>query len=111
MTPDQVVDTLALTGDSVDNVKGVPGIGLKTAVALLQQFGTVDGILANLDKVSGAKRKQNLDEHRKTLEVARELITLETDLPLELDWDALKSDGYDAPALRALATLPGRPSR
>ncbi|WP_435010530.1 DNA polymerase I [Tundrisphaera lichenicola] len=102
VSPDQVVDTLALTGDSVDNVPGVPGIGLKTAVALLQEFGSIDNILDNLDKVSGAKRKQNLDQHRETVKIGRELITLETDLPLELDWEALKSEGYDAPALRTL---------
>ncbi len=100
--PDQVIDTLSLTGDAVDNVPGVPGIGLKTAVSLLQQFDTVEGILANIDKISGAKRKQNLLEHRETLKQGRELITLETDLPMELDWDALKSDGYDATAIRAL---------
>jgi DNA polymerase-1 len=100
--PDQVVDTLALTGDSVDNVPGVPGIGLKTAVALLQEFDTIANLMENLDKVSGAKRKQNLKDHVETLRRGQELITLEEDLPLDLDWDALKSDGYDAPALRAL---------
>ncbi len=100
--PDQVVDTLALTGDTVDNVPGVPGIGLKTAVGLLQQFETIEGIMANLDKVSGAKRKQNLKDHAETVKQGRRLITLEESLPLELDWDALKSDGYDAKALKAL---------
>ena len=100
--PDQVVDTLALTGDTVDNVPGVPGIGLKTAVALLQEFETIEGIMANLDKVSGAKRKQNLKDHAETVKQGRRLITLESDLPLELDWDALRSDGYDAKALKAL---------
>lgn len=100
--PDQVIDTLALTGDSVDNVPGVPGIGLKTAVGLLQQFGTIEGIYENIARVSGAKRKENLLAHRETLDRGRALIKLETDLPLELDWDALKSDGYDAKALRAM---------
>jgi DNA polymerase I len=100
--PDQVVDTLALTGDTVDNVPGVPGIGLKTAVALLQEFETIEGIMANLDKVSGAKRKQNLKDHAETVKQGRRLITLEENLPIELNWDALKSDGYDAKALKAL---------
>ncbi len=100
--PDQVVDTLALTGDAVDNVPGVPGIGLKTAVGLLKEYETIEGIYANIAKVSGAKRKENLLAHRDTLKQGRELITLETDLPLELDWEALRSDGYDATALRAL---------
>jgi DNA polymerase I len=100
--PDQVIDTLALTGDTVDNVPGVPGIGLKTAVALLQEFETIEGIMANLDKVSGAKRKQNLKDHAETVKRGRRLITLEEDLPLELDWDFLKSDGYNAKALKAI---------
>ena len=100
--PDQVVDTLALTGDTVDNVPGVPGIGLKTAVALLQEFETIEGIMANLDKVSGAKRKQNLKDSVETVKQGRRLITLEENLPLELDWDALKSGSYDAKALKAL---------
>ena len=100
--PDQVVDTLALTGDAVDNVPGVPGIGLKTAVGLLQEFDTIEGIMANLDKVSGAKRKQNLLDHAETVKQGRRLITLESDLPLDLDWDKLKSDGYDAKALKLL---------
>jgi len=100
--PDQVVDTLTLTGDAVDNVPGVPGIGLKTAVALLQEFETLDNLMANIDKVSGAKRKENLWASVETVKRGRELITLDQDLPLALDWDALKSDGYDAKALRAL---------
>ena len=100
--PDQVIDTLALTGDAVDNVPGVPGIGLKTAVGLLQQFETIEGIFANIAQVSGAKRKENLLAHQATLKQGRELIRLETELPLALDWDALQSDGYDAQALRAL---------
>ncbi len=100
--PDQVIDTLALTGDAVDNVPGVPGIGLKTAVALLQEFETIEGIMANLDKVSGAKRKQNLKEHVETVKQGRMLITLDQDLPLDLDWEALKSNGYNAKALKAL---------
>ncbi len=100
--PDQVVDTLALTGDTVDNVPGVPGIGLKTAVGLLQQFETIEGIYANMARISGAKRKENLLAHQETLARGRALIRLETELPMELDWEALKSDGYDAKLLRAL---------
>jgi len=100
--PDQVVDTLTLTGDAVDNVPGVPGIGLKTAVALLQEFETLDNLMANIDKVSGAKRKENLRASREVVERGRALIKLEEDLALELDWDALKSDGYDAKALRSI---------
>jgi DNA polymerase-1 len=100
--PDQVVDVLTLTGDAVDNVPGVPGIGLKTAVALLQEYETLDNLMANVDKVSGAKRKENLKNSADVVKLGRRLITLDQNLPLALDWDALKSDGYDAKALKEL---------
>ena len=102
IAPSQVVDLLALTGDSVDNVPGIPGIGLKTATALLEQFGTLDNLLASVDKVSGAKRKENLTTHADVARRARELIKLHCDLPLPLDWDALKLKGADVKAFKAL---------
>ena len=60
VTPEQVVDLQALVGDAVDNVPGVPGVGVKTAAKLLQEFGTLDNLLANVDRVTGAKRQENL---------------------------------------------------
>src|SRR5215469_2259193 len=62
VSPEQVVDLMALSGDTVDNVPGVPGIGLKTAAKLLEEFGTLENLFANVDKVAGAKRKENLRE-------------------------------------------------
>lgn len=105
--PDQVVDLLALTGDAVDNVPGVPGIGLKTGAELLKTFGDLDTLLASTDKVPGAKRKQNLREHADTARRARVLIALRQDVPLHLDWDALKVAGPDAPALKELCIACG----
>jgi DNA polymerase-1 len=102
VTPAQVVDLLALTGDTSDNVPGVPGIGLKTGSKLLEEFGTLENLLANADKVSGAKRKENLREFAETARLARRLVTLREDLPLELDWDALKLVPPDVKALKAL---------
>jgi DNA polymerase I len=100
--PDQVVDLLSLTGDTSDNVPGVPGIGLKTGAKLLEEFGSLENLLANVDKVSQAKRKENLAAFADVARRARELITLREDLPLELDWDALRTSGPDVPALKAL---------
>ena len=100
--PDQVVDLLTLTGDTVDNVPGVPGIGLKTASDLLQKFGDLETLFARIDEVSGPKRRENLREFKDKAALGRELITLKDDLALDLDWEALKSDGYDAKALKAL---------
>jgi DNA polymerase-1 len=102
IAPEQVIDLLSLTGDAVDNIPGVPGIGVKTASALLQEFGTIDDILANLDKISGAKRRENLDAHRDTLTQGRKLVALETDLALELDWEALKTTPPHNKELKAI---------
>ncbi len=102
VAPSQVVDLLALTGDTSDNVPGVPGIGLKTGAKLLEEFGTLENLLANADKVSGAKRKENLRDFADAARLAQKLITLRDDLPLQLDWDALKLTPFDAKALRTL---------
>ena len=100
--PDQVVDLLSLTGDAVDNVPGVPGVGLKTAAKLLEQFGDLETLLANVDKVAAAKTRANLIEHADRVRLGKKLIELNDKLPMELDWDALKSDGYDAKSLKTL---------
>jgi DNA polymerase-1 len=102
IAPEQVIDLLSLTGDTVDNIPGVPGIGVKTASSLLQEFGTIEGLMANLDKVSGAKRKENLKAHQETVRRGRQLVALETDLPLELDWEYLKASAPRAKDLKAL---------
>jgi DNA polymerase-1 len=102
VTPAQVVDLLALTGDTSDNVPGVPGIGLKTGAKLLEEFGTLDALLAGVDKVSGAKRKENLREFADVARRARQLIVLRDDVELDLDWDALRTQTPDAKALKAL---------
>jgi DNA polymerase-1 len=100
--PEQVVDLLALTGDTSDNVPGVPGIGLKTGAKLLEEFQTLENLLANVDKVSGAKRKENLRDFAETARLARTLVTLRDDLELPLDWDALKTQSPDVKELKAL---------
>ena len=86
--PDQVVDFLALVGDSVDNVPGVPGIGPKIAAELLQRHGTLDAILAHVDEVAGAKRRENLAAHGDTARAGRELIRLDAAVPVEIPWEA-----------------------
>ena len=102
--PEQVVDLLALTGDAVDNVPGVPGIGIKTAASLLQQFGDLDSLLSQIDQVPGAKKQQALREHGETARQGRTLIQLREDVPLELNWEMLRYDGYDGTALRNICT-------
>jgi DNA polymerase-1 len=83
--PELVPDFIGLKGDTSDNIPGVPGIGDKTAAELLQKFGSVEGVLASIDQVSGAKRKQNLTEHAQDALVSKQLATALRDIPLDLD--------------------------
>jgi DNA polymerase-1 len=87
VTPEQVVDLQTLVGDSVDNVPGVKGIGLKTGAKLLQDFGSLENILASIDKVPGPKKQEALRDAAATIPITRQLVRLATDVPIELDWD------------------------
>ena len=80
--PKQVVDTLALMGDTSDNVPGVEKIGLKTAAQLIQQYDSIEGIFENIDEIKG-KRRENLEKARTQLDLSRELVTLKRDAPLD----------------------------
>ncbi|APW59643.1 DNA polymerase I [Paludisphaera borealis] len=100
--PDQVVDYLALTGDTVDNVPGVPGVGPVLASTYLRQFGTLENLLANIDQVKGPKKQQILRDNVDVARRAKTLVALREDLPLVLDWDHLKMSPPNEPALRAL---------
>jgi DNA polymerase-1 len=102
--PDQVIDFLALTGDSVDNIPGVPGIGPGYAAGFLKEFGTLDRLLAEVSRVKAPKKKQSLRDHAEAARLARQLVTLRHDLPLALDWDALKTQVPDLRILGALCT-------
>jgi DNA polymerase-1 len=82
--PDQATDAQILTGDSVDNVPGVPGIGPKTAATLLQKYGTVEGILAHADELT-PKQRENLLAFIPRIPVVRQLVTLQDDVPIELE--------------------------
>lgn len=99
--PDQIVDLLSLTGDTADNIPGVPGIGLKTGAQLLQQFGSLDELLKRVEEVKGAK-KQKLIDHAATALAARELVKLQDDLPLETTWESLKLTPPDMNAVNEL---------
>ena len=80
--PDKVIEVQALAGDSSDNIPGVPGIGEKTAVTLIKDFGTVENLLANLDQLKG-KRKENLENFGEQAILSKKLVTLVDDVPLE----------------------------
>jgi DNA polymerase-1 len=87
--PERVTDLMGLRGDTSDNIPGVPGIGEKTAAALLQEFDTLEDILANVDKISGKKRKENLVEFADDARISKALATMKYDIDLDIDLDEL----------------------
>ncbi|MBN2858519.1 MAG: DNA polymerase I [Candidatus Delongbacteria bacterium] len=93
--PDQIKDFLTLTGDSSDNIPGVPKVGKKTAVKLLQEFGTIEGIFENIDKVSGNAVRESLIASKEIIKTSSELVALRTDLEVEIDEKSLHIKSYD----------------
>ena len=108
MWPEQIADFLALAGDTVDNIKGVPGVGKKTAEALLAHFGSLDDIYANIDSVHevnvrGAKTLgARLETHREDAMLARRLTGIACDAPLERPSTGLAPVAPDLGAINAL---------
>jgi DNA polymerase I len=94
LEPHQLVDLKALRGDPSDNIPGVPGIGDKTATRLLQQFGTVEGILDHLGEID-AKTRAKLSASEKQLRLNKHLVTIALDAPVELDLDTALMAGFD----------------
>lgn len=101
--PDKIVDLLALMGDASDNIPGVPGVGEKTAIKLLTQFGSIEGIYENIDTQKGALQKK-LIEHKHLAELSKELVTLECNVPIEFSLDALKRQEKNNAALKEIFT-------
>jgi DNA polymerase I len=98
--PELITDLMGLRGDTSDNIPGVPGIGEKTATQLLQRFGSLEEVLAGVEEVSGAKRKQNLVEHADDARVSKQLATLQYDIETGIDLDEVMGAVPDRGALR-----------
>jgi DNA polymerase-1 len=88
--PEHIRDLLALMGDTSDNIPGVPGVGEKTAVELMSQFGSLDELYAHLDQVKRPALRAKLETNRELAMLSRELATVRPDLAIEADWDALR---------------------
>ncbi len=99
--PQQVVDVLALMGDASDNIPGVPGIGEKTAMKLIAQYGTLDNLLAHVGELSG-RVKQTLETNREQALLSKRLATINCDVPCPVEMDALKVQPPDEEKLKAL---------
>jgi DNA polymerase-1 len=100
--PSQLRDLLALTGDTSDNIPGVPSVGPKTAADLLKEFQTIDGIYANLAKIKRAKLKENLEAHETDARISQVLVTLKRDLDIHWDKERLRYGGANVEELRRL---------
>ncbi|MBH22905.1 MAG: DNA polymerase I [Myxococcales bacterium] len=100
--PEQVADVLGLAGDSSDNIPGVPGIGEKTAGKLIKEFGSIENLLDNIEKVGGKKRKENLREYGAQALLSRKLVQLKDDCPIAFDLEKLKLTEPDYEELSGL---------
>ncbi|MEO6378014.1 MAG: 5'-3' exonuclease H3TH domain-containing protein, partial [Caulobacteraceae bacterium] len=105
MGPEKVVEIQALAGDSVDNVPGAPGIGIKTAVTLLTEFGDLDTLLARAGEVKQDKRRQTLIDFADQIRLSRQLVQLDCDTPLPTPVDELKVEETNAEVLQAFLDL------
>ena len=97
--PEKMIDLQSLTGDSTDNVPGVPGIGPKTAAQLIDQFGSLDSLLAHAQEIKQQKRRENIIAFADQARLARELVTLKDDVPLQTGLDDLLLEPTDGPRL------------
>lgn len=101
--PHQIIDYLTLMGDASDGIQGVPGVGAKTAAKLLNEFGSLDGIIANVDQIKG-KVSQNIKDNLDNIKLDHQLATIITGLDLTLTWDDLKLSNPNVNELRRLYT-------
>lgn len=99
VSPDKVVDVLGLTGDKSDNVPGVPGIGEKTAIPLVQKYGSIENILKNVEKIPQQGVQSKLKEHADKARLSKELVTIDTNVPLKVSVRQLKAAPKDTKKL------------
>ncbi|CAM2008341.1 DNA polymerase I [Acanthopleuribacter pedis] len=102
--PNQIIDLLSIWGDSADNIPGVKGVGEKGAKKYLAEYGSLDGIYENLDKITAKRARTGFEEARETIDLTKTLITIRTDLDLTFDKDTYVRKEPDANGLRAFFT-------
>jgi len=100
LKPLQIIDLKGLMGDTSDNIPGVPGVGEKTALKLLHEFGSVEEVLQNIDKVSGKKLQENLRENAEKARLSKSLATIMRDAPVDVTLESAHYPGYDSERVR-----------
>jgi DNA polymerase I len=102
VTPEQIPDLLGLWGDTSDNVPGAPGIGEKTARDLIQKFGSIEKLLESTSDIQNSKQRASLTDHREQILLSKQLVTVNCDLQIELDWEEFKVQQPNRTALMPL---------
>ncbi|MEO0558412.1 MAG: DNA polymerase I [Bacteroidota bacterium] len=102
LEPAQFIDLLALMGDTADNVPGVPGIGEKTAVKLINEYGDIENLIEHAEDLKGKRAREGMMNHADDARLSRQLVTILTDVELDLDWHTLRRTDPDMDALNAL---------
>src|ERR1700722_18668171 len=102
--PERVVDVMALRGDAVDNIPGAPGIGDKGSIDLILEFGSVEAVLERAGEVKRKSYRESLEQNRAAVLLSKELVTIDSHVPLELDLSAMETQPPDLEACRVLFT-------
>lgn len=102
VTPDKLIEVFGLSGDTSDNVPGVPGVGEKTASKLIMEFGSIEGLLGNLKKLKNGKLRENLTLYGEQARLSRKLVTLNTQVPVEWELKDLKMEDPDREKLQKI---------
>lgn len=105
--PKSFVDVLALSGDSSDNIPGVPGIGIKTALGLIREWKSLENVLSNIDKIKGKKKQENLLKHAELARLSKRLVTINTEVPLNYNLEDCRLANYKNNELNELFTKYG----
>ncbi len=102
--PKSFIDVLALSGDSSDNIPGVPGIGIKTALALIQEWKSLENVLSNTGKIKGKKKQENLFKYAESARLSMRLATINTEVPLDYNLESCRLSNFDNSKLNKLFT-------
>ena len=102
--PGNVIDILALGGDSSDNIPGIPGIGYKTALNLIREWKSLENVISNVDKIKGKKKQENLLKYTELARLSKRLATIDTEVPLDFNLEACRLTNFNNIKLNELFT-------
>ena len=102
--PENVIDILALGGDSSDNIPGIPGVGSKTALNLIREWKSLENVISNVDKIKGKKKQENLLKYTELARLSKRLATIDTEVPLDFNLEACRLTNFNNIKLNELFT-------